>query len=111
VRESTGVEQWSGAIYASALRTGAAETFTDLVRELPLPGRLLSQIAPLLAVLRRVNQQLAYSDERIDAGGRAPSTSSNRPSSVRTRRWGPRCQRSFTPRPTPVVSSTRCWTS
>jgi transposase len=49
------------------VRTGSADTFGDRVRELPLPGRLLSQIAPLLAVMRPVNQQLAYSDERIEA--------------------------------------------
>lgn len=48
------------------VRTGAAETFSQRVRQLPLPGRLLSEVAPLLAVLRQVNQQLAYSDERID---------------------------------------------
>ena len=48
------------------VQTGAAETFSQRVRKLPLPGRLLSEIAPLLAVLRHVNQQLAYSDERIE---------------------------------------------
>lgn len=46
--------------------TGAAETFSHRVRKVPLPGRLLSEIAPLLAVMRQVNQQLAYSDERIE---------------------------------------------
>jgi transposase len=49
------------------VRTGAADTFSQRVRTLPLPGRLLSEIAPLLAVLCQVNQQLAYSDERIEA--------------------------------------------
>ncbi|PWT84680.1 MAG: hypothetical protein C5B56_15205 [Proteobacteria bacterium] len=34
---------------------------------LPLPGRLRSQVAPLLAVMRHLQQQLAYSDERITA--------------------------------------------
>ena len=34
---------------------------------LPLPGRLLSEVAPLLAVMRTVNQQLAYSDGAIEA--------------------------------------------
>ena len=48
------------------VRSGAAETFSCRVRELPLPGRLLSEIAPLLAVMRHVNHQLAYSDERIE---------------------------------------------
>lgn len=48
------------------VRTGAPESFSSRVRTLPLPGRLLSEIAPLLAVLRQVNQQLAYSDDRIE---------------------------------------------
>src|SRR5207249_4364902 len=48
------------------VRTGAAETFSQRVRTVPLPGRVLSEIAPLLAVMRQVNQQLAYSDERIE---------------------------------------------
>jgi hypothetical protein len=47
--------------------TGSAETFGSRVRELALPGRLLSQIAPLLTVIRQVNQQLAYCDEHIEA--------------------------------------------
>jgi hypothetical protein len=34
---------------------------------LSLPGRLLSEVAPLLAVMRTVNQQLAYSDGVIEA--------------------------------------------
>src|SRR5262245_59736380 len=48
------------------VRTGGAEAFSHRVRELPMPGRLLSEIAPLLSVMRHVNQQLAYSDERIE---------------------------------------------
>src|SRR5262245_40972119 len=46
--------------------TGGAEAFSHRVRELPMPGRLLSEIAPLLAVMQHVNQQLACSDERIE---------------------------------------------
>jgi transposase len=42
--------------------TGSADTFNRRVMALPLPGRLLSEVAPLLAVMRTVNQQLAYSD-------------------------------------------------
>lgn len=49
------------------VRSGGAEAFSQRVRDLPLPGRLLSEIGPLLAVMRQVNQQLAYSDERIEA--------------------------------------------
>jgi transposase len=47
--------------------TGSADTFIRRVVALPLPGRLLSEVAPLLAVMRPVNQQLAYSDEVIEA--------------------------------------------
>jgi transposase len=48
------------------VRSGGANAFIRRVHELPLPGRLLSEVAPLLAVMRHVNQQLAYSDERIE---------------------------------------------
>ena len=34
---------------------------------LPLPGRLRSEVAPLLAVMRHLQPPLAYSDERIAA--------------------------------------------
>jgi transposase len=51
--------------------TGSAETFIRRVLALSLPGRLLSELAPLLAVMRQVNQQLAYSGERIAAVARA----------------------------------------
>jgi transposase len=51
--------------------TGSAEGFIRRVLALSLPGRLLSELAPLLAVMRQVNQQLAYSDERIAAVARA----------------------------------------
>jgi hypothetical protein len=47
--------------------TGSAETFSRRVMALSLPGRLLSEVAPLLAVMRTVNQQLAYSDGVIEA--------------------------------------------
>jgi transposase len=49
------------------VRSGGADAFIECVRDLPLPGRLLSEIGPLLAVMRQVNQQVAYSDERIEA--------------------------------------------
>ena len=44
--------------------SGSAEGF--LSRVLALPGRLLSQIAPLLAVMRHLNHQLTYCDEAIE---------------------------------------------
>ena len=53
------------------VRSGGAEAFIARVRELPLPGCLLSEIAPLLAVMQAVNAQLAYSDERIEAISRS----------------------------------------
>jgi transposase len=47
--------------------TGPAEGFRRRVLALPLPGRLRSEVAPLLAVMRQVPQQVGYSDERIAA--------------------------------------------
>lgn len=49
--------------------TGMAEGFSRRVAALPLPGQLLSEVAPLLAVMRQVHQQLAYSGR-----SRSPST-------------------------------------
>ena len=46
--------------------SGSAESFVDRVQGLPLPGRLLSLIAPLFAVMRHLNRQLAYSDATIE---------------------------------------------
>ena len=46
--------------------SGSAEAFLQRVLALALPGRLLSQIAPLLAVMRHLNHQLTYSDEVIE---------------------------------------------
>src|SRR6266849_10258223 len=46
--------------------SGSAGSFIDRVRRLPLPGRLRSVVAPLLAVMGHLNEQLAYSDERIE---------------------------------------------
>jgi transposase len=46
--------------------SGCAERFIQRVQGLPLPGRLLSVVAPLLALMRSLNQQLAYCDERIE---------------------------------------------
>jgi transposase len=46
--------------------SGSAEAFVLRVRALALPGPLLSLIAPLFAVMRHLNRQLAYSDETIE---------------------------------------------
>jgi len=46
--------------------SGSAERFVDRVQALSLPGRLLSVVAPLLAVMRPLNRQLAYSDATIE---------------------------------------------
>jgi len=46
--------------------SGSAEAFPRRVLAMSLPGRLLSQIAPLLAVMRHVNRQLVYSDQVIE---------------------------------------------
>jgi len=46
--------------------SGSAESFIPRVRGLPLPGRLLSVVAPLLALMRPLNRQLSYSDATIE---------------------------------------------
>jgi transposase len=46
--------------------SGGAEAFVDRVATMTLPGRLLSLIAPLLAVMQHLNRQLAYCDEAIE---------------------------------------------
>jgi transposase len=46
--------------------SGSAEAFLRRVLAMSLPGRLLSQFAPLLAVMRHVNRQLSYSDQVIE---------------------------------------------
>jgi transposase len=46
--------------------SGSAEHFIDRVQALPLPGRLRSVVAPLLAVMRPLNHQLAYGDATIE---------------------------------------------
>jgi transposase len=46
---------------------GSADPFSRRVRALSLPGRLRSEVAPLLAVMQTVNQPLAYSDGVIEA--------------------------------------------
>jgi len=46
--------------------SGSAEAFVPRVRAVALPGPLLSLIAPLFAVMRHLNRQLAYSDETIE---------------------------------------------
>ena len=52
--------------HGSRMPSGSAEGFLLRVRALALPGQLLSQIAPLLAVMRHLNRQLTYSDETIE---------------------------------------------
>jgi len=47
------------------LPSGSAETVSARVRTLPLPGRRLSELAPLLAVLRPLHAQIGYSDHVI----------------------------------------------
>jgi transposase len=46
--------------------SGSAESFVHRVQGLPLPGRLRSVVAPLLALLRPLNRQLTYSDATIE---------------------------------------------
>jgi transposase len=53
------------------LRSGKAERIAARVLDLRLPGRLLSEVAPLLAVIQHVNAQLEYSDAAIAHSTRA----------------------------------------
>jgi len=46
--------------------SGNAASFTRRVARLALPGRLHSEIAPLLAVFVSINQQLAWLDARLE---------------------------------------------
>jgi transposase len=46
--------------------SGSAESFAHRVQALPLPGHVRSVVAPLLAVMCHLNQQLAYSDAMIE---------------------------------------------
>lgn len=46
--------------------TGGPGNFADRVMELGLPGRLLSEVAPLLAQIEPLNSQIAYCDRMIE---------------------------------------------
>src|SRR4029453_3649185 len=52
--------------YGYRVPSGSAGCFIDRVQVLPLPGRLRSVVAPLLAEMGHLNQQLAYSDATIE---------------------------------------------
>ena len=52
--------------HGARVPSGSAESFIHRVRGLPLPGRLLSVVAPLLALMRPLNRQLSYSDATIE---------------------------------------------
>jgi transposase len=51
---------------SACLGRSAQDSAACRVQGLPLPGRLLSVVAPLLALMRPLNRQLTYSDERIE---------------------------------------------
>jgi transposase len=48
------------------LRAGEAESFVKRVEELDIPGRLKSQVAPLLAVMAPLEKQIRWSDRLLD---------------------------------------------
>jgi transposase len=50
--------------------TGTPERLAERVGELGLPGRILSEVAPLLAALQEVNKQIAFLDGLIEELGR-----------------------------------------
>ncbi len=52
--------------HGSRVPSGSAEAFLQRGLIMSLPGRLLSQIAPVLAVMRHVNRQLVYADQAIE---------------------------------------------
>jgi len=47
------------------LRSGVAESFIKRVEELEIPGRLKSQVAPLLALMAPLNKQIRWSDRLL----------------------------------------------
>lgn len=50
--------------------TGTPERLAERVGQLGLPGRILSEVAPLLAVLQELNKQIAFLDDLIEELGR-----------------------------------------
>ncbi len=46
--------------------SGSAEACGQRVAAMPLPGRRLSTIAPMLAIMHHLNAQLAYSDQATE---------------------------------------------
>jgi transposase len=50
--------------------TGTPERLAERIGELELPGRILSEVAPLLAVLQELNKQIAFLDDLIEELGR-----------------------------------------
>jgi transposase len=53
--------------HGDRVRSGSADAFIARARALPLPGRLLSEVGLLMAVMRQVHQPVTYPDERIAA--------------------------------------------
>jgi transposase len=47
------------------LRSGCPETFVQRVTELTMPGRLKSEVAPVLAVMAPLNKQIAWCDQQV----------------------------------------------
>lgn len=47
--------------------SGEAEHFVERVKKVAMPGRLMSEVAPLLAAMRTLNQQIDYSDSVIES--------------------------------------------
>ena len=50
--------------------TGTPDHFAERVERLSLPGQILSEVAPLLAILLQVNKQIAFLDHLIEEVGR-----------------------------------------
>jgi hypothetical protein len=54
------------ALAETRVPSRSAEVFLTRVSALPLPEQLLSLVAPLLAIMRLLDRQLAYADETIE---------------------------------------------
>lgn len=54
--------------------TGTPERFGDRVKGMALPGRLLSEVAPLLAAIQQASQQIRFLDQILEELGRRDQT-------------------------------------
>ncbi|HTP25468.1 MAG TPA: IS110 family transposase [Anaeromyxobacteraceae bacterium] len=73
VRTRTGYVSLARALlrqHGQPVGTGTPERFAERVERLSLPGQLLSEVAPLLAIILQLNKQIAFLDALIEEVGR-----------------------------------------